>query len=77
MEEAKRVKEEKLIQTTGKAAGRSESFHQQKKVIRNQGQGRLGSTKEDTRQMEGSDEKAGSKQHVWLIPSSEEMRKRE
>lgn len=37
VEEAKHVKEEKLIQTTGKAAERSEPFPQQKKVIRNQG----------------------------------------
>lgn len=70
MEEAKHTKEEKLTQTTGKAAERSEPFPQQKKVIRNQGQGHLSSTKENTCWTEGSDEKAGSKQHVYKFQAA-------
>lgn len=65
VEEAKHEKEKIMIQMTGKAAERSEPLPQQKKVIRNKGQGSLGSRKEDTRQAERSDEKFGSKQHVW------------
>lgn len=65
VKEAKHVKEKILIQMTGKAAVRSEPLPQQKKIIRNQGQGSSGSRKEDTRQVERSDEKVGSEQHVW------------
>lgn len=43
VEEAKHVKEKIMIQMTGKAAERSEPLPQQKKVIRNKGQGSLGS----------------------------------